>query len=84
MENTLLFTLMPMSPAATRIVKANRRFRDMQVGTESLSFRAGHKSRFPGRLLSIGRLEALNDVILPESGYAQCAPALLRTRQLPL
>jgi hypothetical protein len=71
MENTILFSLVPLSPAASRIVKANRRYRDDVDGIESLSFKAGHQSQFPGRLLSIGRLAAVNDVILPEDGYAQ-------------
>jgi hypothetical protein len=71
MDTGYLFTLAPNSPAAARIVKANRRYHDRYEGSECLSFKASHKSVFPGRLLSIGRQHGINDVILPENGQAQ-------------
>ncbi|KAK5996366.1 Uncoordinated 43-like protein [Cladobotryum mycophilum] len=56
---------------ATRIVKANPRFVETAQGEACLSFQAGQRSKFTGRLVSIGRLSAINDVVLPEDGGAQ-------------
>lgn len=71
MDNKYLFTLVPLSPAATRIVKANRRYHEIYKGAECLSFKATHKSLFPGRLISIGRQPGINDVILPDDESPQ-------------
>lgn len=70
MDSKYLFTLVPLSPETIQIVKANRRYREIYEGTECLSFRATHKSLFPGRLLSIGRQPGINDVILPGDEFA--------------
>lgn len=71
MDSKYLFTLLPLTPAAIRIVKANRRYHDIYEGAECLSFKATHKSLFPGRLISIGRQPGINDVILPEDGSSR-------------
>ncbi|KAI9172676.1 Serine/threonine-protein kinase PrkC [Paramyrothecium foliicola] len=54
-----------------RIVQANSKYHATVRGIKSLTFRAGHRSVIPGRLLSVGLLAGANDVILPEDGYAQ-------------
>lgn len=68
MDSKYFFTLVPLSPDAIRIVKANRSYREIYKGAECLSFKATHKSLFPGRLLSVGRQPGINDVILPDDG----------------
>ncbi|OBT73711.1 hypothetical protein VF21_06161 [Pseudogymnoascus sp. 05NY08] len=86
MSSGYLFTLWPNLPAAARIVKANRHYHEIYKGRECLSFKASHKSVFPGRLLSIGRQHGINDVILPENGQAQlqCSFYLVPSGELML
>ncbi|RMD45107.1 hypothetical protein DV735_g111, partial [Chaetothyriales sp. CBS 134920] len=86
MERDPLFSLVPKSCHAVRIVKANPRYHDVVKGVTALTFKAGHKSVFPGRLVSFGRLVPVNDVILPEDGYAQlqCSFYLVESGELIL
>ncbi|KFZ19079.1 hypothetical protein V502_03864 [Pseudogymnoascus sp. VKM F-4520 (FW-2644)] len=86
MDSKYLFTLVPLTPAAIRIVKANRRYHEIYEGAECLSFKATHKSLFPGHLISIGRQPGINDVILPEDGSSrlQCSFYLVSGGELML
>ncbi|KFY95600.1 hypothetical protein V498_03279 [Pseudogymnoascus sp. VKM F-4517 (FW-2822)] len=86
MDSKYLFTLVPLSPDAIRIVKANRSYHEIYKGVECLSFKATHKSLFPGRLLSIGRQPGINDVILPDDGSPclQCLFYLVASGELML
>jgi hypothetical protein len=71
-DDPYLFSLIPLSPEATRIVTWNPEYCRRVNGVESLSFKAENKSRISGRLVSFGRLAGNNDVVLPDDNrYAQ-------------
>ncbi|KFY46045.1 hypothetical protein V495_02685 [Pseudogymnoascus sp. VKM F-4514 (FW-929)] len=86
MDSEYLFTLVPLTAAATRIVNANKCYHEIYKGTKSLSFKTSHRSRFPGRLISFGCQPVINDVILPddESPTLQCSFYLLSNGELML
>lgn len=63
-----LFALVPLNSGARQVGRANRRYRRSIDGAESLCFEAEHKSKFAGRLLSIGHLAPMNDVVLVDEG----------------
>ena len=70
MENKALFSLTAETKAAERIVRANPQFRDPH-DNNALIFESNHRSKFPGHLVTFGRLLGFHDVYLPEDGFAQ-------------
>jgi len=62
-----VFSLVPLTPAARKIVdmSENARFREQTRGTKSLVVFLNYMSRIRGKLIAIGRDPRVNDVILP-------------------
>ncbi|AEO65621.1 uncharacterized protein THITE_2044078 [Thermothielavioides terrestris NRRL 8126] len=84
-ETFYLFALLPRNPGARKIVKANPKYRRTVDGNDALCFKANHKSKFPGRLVSIGRLAPMNDVVLLDEGaQMQCSFSLVPSGELLL
>lgn len=72
MEKSALFYLVPSSPAAHQIYRAERnsRFRTTFQGKECFGIPRNNKSQTPGRLLTIGCI-GNSDIFLPQPGAAQ-------------
>jgi hypothetical protein len=59
-----LFSLVPISTEASRILYQNPKYAVRLNGIESLSFRTSHRSRIPGHLVSFGSNVDSSDVLL--------------------
>ncbi|KAH8804571.1 kinase-like domain-containing protein [Xylogone sp. PMI_703] len=71
MENNYLFSLLPRTSAASRVVEDNSQHHRKVNGKYRLSFKAGYKSKFPGRFVSIGSRPSHNDILIPSDEYLE-------------
>jgi hypothetical protein len=69
-ENSIPFSLVSASAADFQISKANTQFHIKGSANGALGIKAGNKYKIPGRLLCVGSLSSVNDLWLPELGYA--------------
>lgn len=70
-EDKPLFSLIPLTFSAQKIVHANSEYAKSFNGKPCLSFKAGHKSRLPGKLVSFGSCVGINDILLPYTAFLE-------------
>ncbi|KAK4672199.1 LOW QUALITY PROTEIN: hypothetical protein QC763_0001410 [Podospora pseudopauciseta] len=84
--NEALFYLVPQDAESRKIVEENPSYQYQYKGIVSLQVKAGNKSNFAGRILSIGRLKQLSDIVLYLRGLPdqQCSFKLYPSGELML
>ncbi|KAK4658340.1 LOW QUALITY PROTEIN: hypothetical protein QC762_0026950 [Podospora pseudocomata] len=84
--NEALFYLVPQDAESRKIVEETPSYQGQYKGIVSLQVKAGSKSNFAGRILSIGRLKQLSDIVLYLRGLPdqQCSFQLHPSGELML
>ncbi|KAK0669097.1 hypothetical protein QBC41DRAFT_392351 [Cercophora samala] len=86
MTKEVLFYLVPQDAESRKMVEENPSYQGRYKGIVSLQVKAGNESKFAGRVLSIGRLKQLSDIVLYLRGLPdqQCSFQLYPSGELML
>ncbi|KAK4203926.1 hypothetical protein QBC40DRAFT_165838 [Triangularia verruculosa] len=86
MAKEALFYLVPRDAESDRIVKENPSYHSLFKGVPSLRVTAGNKSKYPGRVLTIGRSKQMSDIVLYLHGMPehQCSFQIFPAGELVL